>query len=245
MKYIILVVAFISTLIAGEVTVGAGPYMQSQPYKGLDNPIITPSPVIFFDNSLVYVRWTRAGIYFLGDKQDNSAWGFSLTAQPRVNQYRASESNYLTGMEDRESSIEGGLAFSANIDKFTLDITALTDVLSRHDTWVLKTELGYEFKLDNFTFYPSLVLAYQSSYFMDYYYGVNQSEATTQRAYYSPQNSLQYGVQTYVKYPLTDNLSAFGNIKADKLANEAADSPIVKDDYIFSGLVSLIYTFHY
>ncbi len=244
MKYIILLIAVISSLLAEKVTLGAGAYMQTQPYKNVD-ALITPSPVIFFDNSLFYVRWTRAGVYFLGDKQDESAWGFSLTAEPRVNQYKANDSSYLTGMEDKESSIEGGIAFSASYDKAYIEVMALTDVLARHDTWIVKTEIGYEFEVNDFTFYPSALLSYNSSNFMDYYYGVTQNEATTTRNMYSTQNALQYGVQTYVKYPLTENLAAFGNIKAEKLPAEATDSPIVADDYIFSGLVSLIYTFEY
>lgn len=244
MRYIILILALISTLMAEKLTVGAGPYMQTQPYKDLDG-LVVPSPVIFFDNSLVYVRWTRAGVYFLGDKSDDLSWGFSLTAQPRVNQYKASDSHYLTGMSNRESSVEGGLAFSASKDKAYIEVMALTDVLARHDSWTLKTELGYEFEVGNFTFYPSVMLTYQSSSFMDYYYGVAQSETTPLRAQYSAGSAMQYGAQTYIKYPLSDKLSTFVNIKVDKLPTEATNSPIVNEDYVYSGLVSLIYTFQY
>ena len=244
MKYLFLFFALFSTLMAEKVTIGAGAYMQTQPYKDVD-AIITPSPVIFFDNSLFYVRWTRAGIYFLGDKQESFAWGFSLTAQPRINQYEASDSEYLRGMENKKSSIEAGLAFSASKEKAFIEIMALSDALARHDTWILKTEIGYEFALSNFTFYPSFIMTYQSSAFMDYYYGVKPSEATPFREEYKADYGMQYGVQTYIKYPLTQNLASLVNLKADKLPSEATNSPIVADDYIFSGLVSLIYTFDY
>lgn len=245
MRYIILIVALLSALMAEKLTIGAGPYMQTQPYKENVSMIVTPSPVIFFDNSLIYVKWTRVGVYFLGDKQEDSAWGFSVTAQPRVNQYESSDSDYLNGMEDKENSVEGGIAFSASIDKAYIEIVAVTDVLARHDTWTLKAEAGYEFKFDTFTLYPSLIATYQSSAFMNYYYGVQQEESSLQRAQYSPGDGVQYGAQTYINYPLTENLAAFANIKAEKLPSEAINSPIVEDDYIFSGLVSLIYTFEY
>ena len=49
-----------------KITVGLGAYMQTQPYKDVDT-IILPSPVIFFDNDLFYIRWSRAGVYFYGD----------------------------------------------------------------------------------------------------------------------------------------------------------------------------------
>ena len=245
MRYIFLIGFFISSLMAEKVTIGAGPYMKTQPYKNVDT-IIVPSPVVFFDNSVFYVRWTRVGLYFLGDKKDDSAWGFSLTAQPRINNYKASDSSYLTGMSDKESSIEGGLAFSASIHKYYIEIMTLTDTLRNHDAWTINTEIGYnKLELGNFSFYPSILFNYRSSNFINYYYGVKSYEATASRAAYSAGNGLQIGVQTYIDYPINDKLSALVNIKADKLPSEATNSPIVSDDYVYSGLVSLIYTFEY
>jgi len=244
-RYLIYTILLLSNLFAQEITVGAGPYIQSQPYKDVKN-IIVPSPVVFFDNSIFYVRWSRAGLYFLGDKNDDYAWGFSITAQPRVNQYKASDSYTLRGMKDKDSSLEGGLAFSASIDKSYIEIMALTDILDRYDSWILKTELGYDFELGKFEFYPSAILIYQSSKFLDYYYGVDSDETISGvRDVYKANDGLTVGAQTYIKYPLTDKLSALANLRVDKLSNEATSSPIVEDDYIYSGLLSLIYKFDY
>ena len=242
MKSLLILTLLLSALMAEKLTIGAGPYVQSQPYKDAD-AIVVPSPVIFYDNSLVYVRWTRAGIYFLGDKNDDLSWGFSLTAQPRVNQYKASDSSYLTGMSDKESSIEGGLAFSASKEKAYFEVMALTDMLRNHEAWVLNSELGYKLEVGKLSIYPSLLLTYQSAKFMDYYYGVKSYEATASRAYYSPSSGFQVGAQAYFNYPLTEKVAVFANLRADKLSTEATDSSIVNEDYIYSGLVSLIYTF--
>jgi len=74
-----------------KLTIGAGPYMQTQPYKGVDD-ILLPSPFIYYNDDLFYVKWTRVGIYFYGSRSDDLSWGFSLTAQPRVYGYKASDS---------------------------------------------------------------------------------------------------------------------------------------------------------
>ncbi len=248
MKQLLLLILIFLSVFAQEekekLTIGLGPYIQTQPYKNV-SPIIVPSPVVFFDNGIVYARWTRFGLYFLGEKNDDLSWGFSLTAQPRPNNYKASDSDALWGMEDKKSSLEAGLAFSIKVDKAYFEVMALTDILDRYDSWIVKSELGYEFKLGNFSFYPSAILIYQSSEFINYYYGVKQSEATLIRPEYHGQNGMQLGAQTYIEYPLSKKLSAFFNIRADKLSEEAANSPIVNDDYIYSGLASLIYTFEY
>ena len=246
MKYILIFLFLFLNLNAADdkqkLTIGLGPYIQTQPYENVDD-ILLPSPVIFYDDGLFYIRWSRAGVYFFGDKQDDYAWGFSITAQPRTYGYEKDE---ITGMDERETTWEGGLAFSAKTDKLYIEIMALTDVLDRYDSWILKTEVGYDFEIGKLSLYPSLIVIYQSSDFLNYYYGVKDTEAArTSFNEYTPENGILLGVQTYIKYPFTDELSALINIRADKISQEATDSPIVSEDYIYSGLVSLIYTFKY
>ena len=224
-----------------KLTIGFGPYIQTQPYENVDN-ILLPSPVVFYDDGLFYIRWSRAGIYFLGDKQDDYAWGFSITTQPRTYGY---EENEIQGMNERETTWEGGLAFSAKTDKAYIEVMALTDIIDKYDSWILKTELGYDFEIGNFSLYPSLIVIYQSSDFLNYYYGVKKEEELGSRKEYIPNNGFLLGAQTYIKYPFTNELSALINIRADRLSNEVTGSPIVTEDYIYSGLVSLIYTFEY
>ena len=245
MRQILILILVIINLQAEDkkqnVTIGAGAFFQSQPYKNVDADIIA-SPVIFFDNSIIYVRWTRAGVYFLGDKEGDFAWGFSLTAQPRVYGYK---SNDISGMDERKKTFEGGLAFSLKKDSAYIETMLLTDILDRHDSWILKSEMGIDFKAGHFSFYPSLILVYESSKFLNYYYGVKKSEELGSRKEYSPNDGLMVGVQTYIKYPITQDISTLINLRVDKLSNEATSSPIVNDDYIYSGLLSLIYTFKY
>ncbi len=248
MKYFFLIFLIFFQLLAEEnkqkITLGAGPYIQTQPYTHVNN-LILASPVVFFDNGVAYIRWTRGGFYFLGEKKDDYAWGFSLTAEPRPYGYKSTDAIELSGMQERKNTWEGGLAFSAQLDKTSFEIMALTDLLNSSDAWIIQAELGYELKVNNFSFYPSFIAIYQSLEFLNYYYGVTQSEATLVRSAYFPHADIQYGVQTYIKYPFTDTLSTLINIRADKLANEAKNSPLVNDSTIYSGLLSLIYTFEY
>lgn len=245
MKYLLVFLLFFAQAIADDtkqkVTIGAGPYLQTQPYAGVDD-LLLPSPVIFFDNGLFYARWSRFGLYFLGEKKEDYAWGFSLTVQPRTYGYDSSD---IAGMDTRENTFEGGVAFSAKTDKAYIELMVLSDILGRYNSWIFKSEIGYDFEYGKFSFYPSLIFNYQSSQFMNYYYGVESHEATLQREAYSPSSGLQIGAQTYIEYPFTEELSAFVNLRVDKLSKEATNSPLVNEDYIYSGLASLIYTFEY
>jgi len=249
MKYILIVFLLFSTLYAEEekqkVTIGLGPYFQTQPYKNTD-AIFIPSPVIFFDNSLFYIRWSRAGMYFLGDRGDLVSWGFSLTIQPRTFGYIPEETESLKGMNERETTFEGGIAFSASYKEMYIEMMLLTDILDRHDSWIFKTEIGDEYKFPSLYFYPSLIIIYQSKDFINYYYGVTQEEASrTSFSFYSPGDGIELGLQTYIKYPITDTFSILANVRADIIPKNAQKSPLVEDNIIYSGLLSLIYSFEY
>ncbi len=228
-----------------KVTLGLGAYIQTQPYTDAQS-IIVPSPVIFFDNSLFYVRWSRAGLYFLGNKSEDLAWGFSLTAQPRPFGYKPTDSDALKGLNERETTFEGGLAFSAASDGKYIEVMALTDLLKRYESWLIKAEVGDKYSYKKFTFYPSFIISYQSEDFMDYYYGITQEEAKrTTYDYYKADAGFQLGLQTYIERPITENLSILFNLRVDLLPQSAQKSPIIQENLIYSGLASLIYTFHY
>ena len=250
MRHFLFFILYVTAIFASQekqkVTLGLGPYIQTQPYKGTE-ALLVPSPVIFFDNSLFYVRWSQFGMYFLGDKQEEYAWGFSLTAQPRPYGYEASDSDYLKGMESRKTTLEGGIAFSAKYHDSFFETMFLTDLLDRYESWIVKTEVGTEFSLGAFTFYPSLITIYQSQKFLNYYYGVKQNEVdfSLGRGAYVTSDGWQIGAQTFINYPITKNLSTLLNVRLDRLAQTATKSPLVEEDYIYSGLISLIYTFEY
>ena len=248
MKKALLILLMLSSLYAKDtsqkITIGAGPYLQTQPYKGV-NDILLPSPFIYYNSDLFYVKWTRVGMYFYGSKSDDFSWGFSLTAQPRVYGYKASDSSFLTGMQERKTSIEAGLALSLQKEKAFLDVMLVTDILHKSDAWIAQTELGYEFNFGKLQLYPSFLLTYQSAAFTDYYYGVQSEESTSSRRQYSANAGVQVGLQTYIQYPLTKKLSTLINLHAERLSSQAAASPLLKESTIYSGLVSLIYTFEY
>lgn len=247
MKYLLIFTLLFFSMHAEEkqsVTLGLGPYVQTQPYKNV-SPIFVPSPVIFFDNSIFYIRWSRLGVYFLGNKGDEFSWGFSLTAQPRTYGYTADDSSYLKGMDERKNTFEGGLAFSASYNDSYVETMLLTDLFERYDSWIFKTEVGSKYTIGKFKFYPSFIAIYQSANFVNYYYGVKANEARANRPQYTPNAGFQLGVQTYISYPLTKKLSVFLNLRADVLPKSAQDSPLIDTPFIYSGLASLIYTFQY
>ncbi|WP_345992028.1 MipA/OmpV family protein [Sulfurimonas sp. HSL-1716] len=243
MRFFLLLFILFFHLIADDkktpLFIGAGPYIQTQPYKGAD-AIIVPSPVIFFDNGIFYVRWTRVGLYLFGNSKDNFNWGISLTAQPRPFGYKSSDSAILEDM-NRDSSFEAGPALDVEYKNTFFSAVFFHDILNRSNSYIVRAELGHHLAMGKLDFYPSIMAIYHADKFNNYYYGVRQSEATASRPAYSPSSSIDLAFQTYARYAFTEKWSALLNFRADYLGKEEQNSPIVSDKYMFSGLISLMY----
>ncbi|MCW8838251.1 MAG: MipA/OmpV family protein [Thiovulaceae bacterium] len=251
MKYILILLSILYSILLSDenktekITVGFGPYIQSQPYKNVDD-LILASPVFFYDNNLIYVRWTRFGLYFLGNSSEEFSWGFSLTAQPRTNRYSPDDSFEMNGLSEKENSWEGGLAFSASLNDSYIEIMYLHDLLNKYNSYIAKVELGYSLEYGKISFYPSIVYTYQNSDFLNYYYGVSSNETLTSNySMYTPNSDFKFAAQSYINYKINKDLSALFNVRIDFLSIEARNSPLTEKNYYYSGLASLIYTFEY
>jgi len=256
MRYLLgILLLFAGVYAKDDIYLGAGPYIQTQPYKDAD-PVVLASPVIFFDNALFYVRWTRFGLYFYGQKNPHSAWGLSLTVQPQVLGYYESTSfnqlnprqptPILQGMPERESSWEGGLAASYTRNDFFAELLLLQDILDRSNGLKVRLEAGRSFTRGAWYFVPSLLAVWLSQPFANYYYGVPGADADPLlgRSAYRSNAALNLAAQAYLKYSITPHWHLLANARADRLADTVFDSPLVERRYLFSGMISLMYSFN-
>lgn len=222
---------------SNKLSLGVGPYFQSQPYEGAD-AVMTPTPVLFYDNRLFYVRWTRVGMYLAGG--DN--WGYSITAQPRPFGYQSSDADVLAGMEERKSSWEAGFALAGQNELGFAELSLFTDILSRSGGTLARLELGRVIKRGRWTLVPSFMAIHFDKAFNDYYYGVDVDEVTATREAYSAGQGFNLALQNFVNYQLTAEWSLQGNLRIDYLNGTISKSPIVDNDWMVSGMVSLAYS---
>lgn len=238
-----------------DIYLGAGPYFQTQPYKDAD-PVVLATPVIFFDNALFYVRWTRLGMYFYGHSGEEESWGFSLTAQPQILGYYESSAltqlgerdstPILQGMQERESGWEGGLAAAYSRGDFFAEFLLLQDVTDRSNGTKLRLEIGHSFRSGRWLFVPSVLAVWLSQPFSDYYFGVRNDEENLAigRPAYRSDAALNFAAQTYVNYDLSQHWHLLANLRADRFDDTVFESPIVDRRMMYSGMISLLYSFN-
>jgi MipA family protein len=222
--------------------IGAGPYIQTQPYKGASSKI-TPSPVIFFDNHIFYIRWSRVGVYVAGAAHDNYSWGLSIAAQPRPYGYNSGDSDALKGMSNKSNSIEAGPSLDVKYKSYFFNIAVFHDILDKSNSYMSQLEVGKKISYRALTLYPSFFIIYYADRFNNYYYGVNHNEATLTRPYYKADGGVNYAFETYIKYTLTPKYSLLANLRAEYLNQNIRHSPIVHSHYIYSSLLSVMYKF--
>lgn len=222
--------------IKSTILLGLGPYFQTQPYTDTDTKLL-PTPVFFFDNRLLYLRWTRIGMYVYG-KQN---WGVSLTAQPRVFGYQSKDSAVLTGMAERKSTWEGGVALGGKNSLGFAELTYFHDLLNRSLGSLVRLEFGKTITKGRWTHIPSIYIIRYSDSFNDYYYSVRGQEIMTGRPSYQAKAGTNYAVQDFVIVEVTRNWYVSANLRADLLASEITRSPIVDDQWMLAGMLSLMY----
>jgi outer membrane protein len=257
MKRLIFLLLLLNTLIRAQddIYIGLGPYFQTQPYKDAD-PVVLASPVIFFDNSLFYIRWTRVGMYFYGHKGDSFSWGASLTAQPQIIGYYETDAfnaigsrdktPILEGMEDHESSWEAGLALSASYENYFGEFLLLHDIFNESNALKARIEVGAEYAVGDFLFVPSVLAVYLSQKFTDYYFGIPQEETLPglRPNAYTADAALNLAAQSYIKYSVSEHWHLLANIRADYLGKSIRNSPLVDDKMMYSGMLSVMYSFN-
>ena len=257
MKRLLSLLLLLSTLLHAkdDIYIGLGPYFQTQPYKDAD-PVVLASPVIFFDNSLFYIRWTRVGMYFYGHKGEKFSWGASITAQPQIIGYYETDAfnaiglrdktPILEGMQERKSSWEAGLALSASYENYFGEFLLLHDIFNESNALKARVEVGAEYAVGDFLFVPSVLAVYLSEKFTDYYFGITQDETLPglRPDAYAAGAALNLAAQTYIKYSVSEHWHLLGNIRADHLGQNIRNSPLVDDRMMYSGMLSVMYSFN-
>lgn len=215
---------------------GVGVVYAQQPYVGVDNTIM-PVPIIIAKHKRFFVDGISSGYYLTDNKDVNLA----VIVAPRFNGYDSGDSDFLSGMDDREWSFDGGLKLKWNNDITDVSVTVLTDLLDEHQGQEVRLKISKKMFRGFFT--PRIGVRWQSDDLTDYYYGVKGAEATVDRPEYSPGNSLDYMVGVMFAIPIDEKWAATLDIQYDFLSDNIKDSSIVDEDQIGRFILGMAYRF--
>lgn len=205
---------------------------------------------------LPYFSYTRGGFYVSGvnvgyqitaDPDPFTApeleLRWDILATPRFLGYKVDESPVLEGLQSTDYSIHAGVSVSLLNAPVNLNAQLLTDILGISNGTELSGTVSKTYTFDKLSLTPAVGLTWQDSTLVDYYYGIDASQATADRPRFDGDSVVNAMVSLTAGYPITPSLLGIGALKVDLLGSAIADSPIVDSSTVTAATFGLIYSF--
>jgi len=222
----------------GSVGIGYAPRFGQSPYIGLDNIGSAYSdynydlvPLYLYEGDYLFAHGTEWGVHLFKPRK---TFNVDVIARYRFDRLQVESSPDFDGMEDRKQTVDGGLAASLQGGWGQLHLSAVTDLLDRHEGQEYDITYIFPWQRGKWTFAPSAGFFYQSGNLTDYYYGVRPEEATAERPAYSPGSAYNWRAGLNVSYHWLENWHLFANLSYEWLDQNIKESPIVERNELFA-----------
>lgn len=211
---------------------------ETSPYKGADDNR-RYLPLLGLENR--YVRW--AGPVLDLKLPSSGAISYALRARYFDAGYKASDSATFSGMAARKSSIWLGATAEWQHPLGQLSAEWLTDATNHSGGQQVRLVAEKPMRFGRLALAPRVALVWQDRDYVDYYFGVKNSEATAVRAAYAPKASLNTEVGLRAFYGLTQQQSVFVDVHATALGAPIKDSPLVSRSSVAGMRLGYVYGF--
>ena len=229
---------------AGQWSAGAVGLLQSNPYAGGEGGV-NVFPAIAYEGEKLVVRGPFADYYLVGGQRDRSSLAITVGLGP--NQLDVDNDPDLLGIEDRDSSILGGLRYSTTLLKGRLSASITTDLTNEHQGQraIIGWQRPIAFAKDRrWQILGGVELEYLTSNYTQFYFGVSQEEAQRSTfAQYTPGSVVQPSVTLNGYYNITKRWQLIANLGWQVLDSDIKNSPIVDQSSVPTGLLGIIYNF--
>jgi outer membrane protein len=207
---------------SGQWALGIGAVVLDKPYREFGREV-KPLPLVSYEN-----KWISATVPTF-DIKAYSTETFSLRLRARWSGdgYEAKDSPVLTGMDERKSSLWAGGAVTWKTDFANLSGEVLADAMGNSKGTRAKLQIDRRFVAGKFGFTPRMSAEWVDAKYVNYYYGVQQSEVQAGRALYEGKATMntQFGLR--MDYSPTRHHSVFVDVGATRFGSSIKDSPLV------------------
>ena len=227
----------------GQWAIGGGAGFSTSPYAGMDDDV-TPFPLISYHGERLFLQGTSLGVNLFKMKKGPCVLSFAAVGRYEMGGYDSDDSNYLTGMDDRDGAFNAGIRALAKVGRINSRLAFTTDVTGEHDGQQLDFSMGTDFEItDSWSITPSVGAHWLSGNKADYYYGVASHEAIVTRLMYEVDSAINYNVKVATRYRLNQHWMLLGSVGVTLLDDEIQDSPIVDEDHLIDGFAGIQYRF--
>ena len=182
-------------------SVGAALLLAQDGYRGAGRESVL-IPGVSIQNKWVNLFGPQLDLRLVGDAR--RSWWIGPRLEYRFDGYEKADSAFFTGMADRKGGLFYGLAGSVDLGGgFELEadyVQAGSKEAGFSRGAVASLQLSRSYAHGPWSFVPRIGAEYQSSRYVDYYYGVRPGEATAARAAYAGKSSWSPELGLLVRY---------------------------------------------
>jgi outer membrane scaffolding protein for murein synthesis (MipA/OmpV family) len=159
-------------------------------------------------------------------------------------EYQDADKELFSDLSERDDTTGVGLRYSRYFDNaiFTIDVAA-GHAESDITGLIIDSFYSYLLPYRNWDIYLGAGLTYYDQALVDYYIGVNESEATKTRPQYTASNGFRGQLEVYAQYPLSSSWSFNAGITQSFYANEIKRSPLVDKNITTQVMLGVLYVF--
>ena len=223
---------------------GVGAATTQTPYKGYDREN-TALPLLHFENRYVRIFGPEAGLKLPGlQLGESQRLDFSVVARYDGSGYEEDDADILEGMRKRKSGFWAGAKAKWSTDLVDVNAQWLADASgnSKGQRFSLGVERTWRFG-QHLMLTPRLQATWQDKKYVDYYFGVRDSEARGGRPAYEGKSGVNTEVGVRGIYMFDRRHSLFLDLEVTSLASSIKDSPLVDRSTENRVLVGYLYRF--
>jgi outer membrane scaffolding protein for murein synthesis (MipA/OmpV family) len=146
-------------------------------------------PLYLYNGKYVFFRGTAGGIHLFST--DNIE--LNVMGRYRFTKLDPDRNAFFEGIEERKQTLDGGVELRLRGGWGIVNANYLTDTLNRHKGQSAEVSYRYTFDRGRFSFSPFITWAWNDNKLTNYYYGVSEAEARTDRPAYTPGESQWLG----------------------------------------------------
>lgn len=223
---------------------GVGAMVKQRPYKDIDLKS-TAVPLIQFENK--YVRLLGLGVEVKLPSLDvgkSQRLDFRIVGKYDGSGYEADDAPILAGMDERKGGFWAGAKVKWHNELADVSAEWLADASSHSKGQRFNLGLERTWRLgDRVMLTPHAKLAWQDKKYVDYYYGVRDSEVRANRAAYTGKSGVNPGIGVRGAYMFDKRHSMFLDVEVTSLAKGIKDSPLVDRSSEYGMFLGYLYRF--
>lgn len=174
---------------------------------------------------------------------NNSNWSIDLVLGPEHRGINKEQSQLFETLRKRQADLSGGIRATGYFANDIIQFEVREELTNKHGGFTTSLLAGRSWQLRNTNTHAILGLHHSSSEVVDYYWGVNQSEASSTFNQYTAGASTGLSAEFGITYPLTENWVFRSKLKYFYHSDAVTNSPLLASDTPHRAVFSISFNY--